>query len=122
MSVLDWGKVEEIREAWEGGETQSSLSVRFGVSLNTIGKIVKGQSWVNRAAVARVAGRGVVRRVEDPSDIMERMLALQAHVEARKAGAPVVSLLDGGDVESGAEGGLAKLGQIAKEMRDEGTL
>lgn len=76
MAVLDWFKVEEIREAWEGGATQSSLSVRFGVSLNTIGKIVKGQSWVRK-------GQVMVARREDPDAILQRLLAQQAKLEPR---------------------------------------
>ena len=89
MAVLDWSSVEEIRMRWEGGETQSSLCVEYGVSLNTISKIVKGQSWVRKPPVARVARRSVEER---PEDIMARMLALQARVDIERASPPISPL------------------------------
>lgn len=123
MGVLDWWKVEEMRERWEGGETQSSLSVRFGVSLNTVGKVVKGQSWT-RQPPARVAGRGQGRVMGDPEGILQRVLAVQAERERRLGEAVTVPLsrMDGGEGEGGDGSGLARLQQVGKEMKDEGTL
>lgn len=38
-------QVLEIRQAYSQGETQGSLCRRFGVSVGTIGRIVRGETW-----------------------------------------------------------------------------
>lgn len=122
MGTLDWGKVEEMRERWEGGETQSALSVRFGVSLNTVGKVVKGQSWRRGGEEGRLERLLEVQaRVEggEADEILARVLKVQEERERREV---PVGLLDGGEGDGGEGSGLAKLARTWKEMRDEGTL
>jgi transcriptional regulator with XRE-family HTH domain len=43
--VLEPGQVLEIRERYSQGETQGSLCRAFGVSIGTIGRIVRGETW-----------------------------------------------------------------------------
>lgn len=106
MPVLNWELVGEIKDKWEGGNTQSSLATEYGVSLNTISKIVKGQSWTRPQQGGRkVPGRGL----ENPEEILGRMLALQERVDGRRA-SPPTSLLDGGDCPDETGGaGMVKL-------------
>jgi len=122
---LDWERVEEIREAWEGGESQRSLCRRFGVSVVTIGSIVRGETWqgLNAAPPVKVLRPGRLKQMDDPDAILQRLLATQEQVNQRLTPKPAISLLDGGDLPDETGGsGLAKLGQTRQEMKDEGTL
>ena len=64
MSALNWMRVRELREAYAGGETQGSLSKRFGVSVITIGRIVRGESWQEKGG-----GGAVTRTARDDSQV-----------------------------------------------------
>lgn len=44
-SVLNWGAVREIRRRYAAGETQGELCRAFDVSVMTIGRIVRGETW-----------------------------------------------------------------------------
>ena len=115
---LDGWKVEEMREAYAKGESQSSLCRKYGVSIGTGGRVVRGESWQGGEA-ARERGLAIRPRVaEAPEEILARMLALQEMVSARSG---PTSLLDGGDAPT-EQGGMAKLLKTTQEMRDEGTL
>lgn len=52
---LDWAKVREMRALYAGGWTQGALCRDFGVSINTVGRIVRGETWLEN-------GRGAVDR------------------------------------------------------------
>ena len=88
------------------GETQGSLSRRFGVSVGQIGRIVRGESWQNS-----------FDRTPDLEQSAKRLLALQEAVLAADAPAPSIppSPLEGGDMPT-VEGGLAALQEKAREF------
>lgn len=44
-AVLTAEQVLEIRQRYSQGETQGSLCREFGVSVGTIGRIVRGETW-----------------------------------------------------------------------------
>lgn len=45
-------QVLEIRERYAAGESQGALARRFGLNINTVGKIVRRESWSWLAAGA----------------------------------------------------------------------
>lgn len=49
-SKLTLVDVAEIRSLYEGGATQGSLARMFNISVNQIGRIVRGESWHQPAA------------------------------------------------------------------------
>ena len=51
---LTFEQVQEIRRHYVDGATQNALCKHYGVSIGTIGRIVRGESWKAGAA----AGRG----------------------------------------------------------------
>ena len=128
MSALNWMKVRELREAYGGGETQGSLSKRFGVSVITIGRIVRGESWQEKGgggAVVRGAGGFVppVMTMEELDRSAQRMLELQKTL-GRKA---PLSPMEGGEYPGDGGGddqppsGLAKLAQVALVLKETGN-
>ena len=112
-------QVADMRLAYSQGATQGALCSRFGVSVGTVGRIVRGESWVETAAVRMPSPR-------EQEDMLQRLMATQAAVNAapelrgmaeefeagpRAAGrkAPP-SLLDGADAPSEGDGsGLSEL-------------
>lgn len=74
---LDWAAVRELRGAYERGETQGSLSKRFRVSVVTVGRIVRGESWQEEEV-----REGLV----PPPGLLERLLEVQSRVETEGAG------------------------------------
>lgn len=53
--------VRVIREEYEAGATQGSLAKYFGVSVGQIGRIVRGESWMEAGKVG-VATQAVIDR------------------------------------------------------------
>lgn len=98
-------QVGVIRERYAQGETQSTLSVEFRLSVGQIGRIVRGESWQESAFLTAKQG-------ETPQ---ERMMKLQVAVTASKA---PPSLLDGGDAadETGGAGISALVSEAAKAL------
>ena len=48
---LNWQDAREIREALRAGQTQGSQARKYGVALNTIGKIARGEAWIEKGRV-----------------------------------------------------------------------
>lgn len=46
FTVLDWDKVEDIRDLYISGCTQSRIAEKYGVDRATIGYVVRGDTWV----------------------------------------------------------------------------
>jgi len=66
-------QVADMRLAYSQGATQGQLCARFGVSVGTVGRIVRGESWIETAASAQ--------RMPSPrefEDSQQRLLATQA--------------------------------------------
>lgn len=40
-------QVREIRRRWTGGEKQTALAERFGITQSSISRIVRGQDWIH---------------------------------------------------------------------------
>lgn len=45
MAKLNPMLVQAIRDRYEAGDSQGKLARLYGVSINTIGRIVRGESW-----------------------------------------------------------------------------
>ena len=45
---LNWESVEKIRLYYKEGATQGELARHYQVSINTIGQIVRRESWRNK--------------------------------------------------------------------------
>jgi len=122
-------QVVEMRLAYSQGATQGALCTRFRVSVGTVGRIVRGESWVETAAERMPSPR-------EQEDMLQRLMATQAAVNAApelkgmaeefetvlKGAGPSVptravppSLLDGADAPSEAAGeGLSALEERAR--------
>jgi len=111
--------VQEMRELYGQGWTQSALCKRFGVTIGTVGRIVRGEAWMEEA------GSRMPTQAESDRTIA-RLLALQAQVteqgvEAVQNGAIVSrpippSPLDGGDTPSEAVGASEELQARARAL------
>ena len=109
---LDQLAVDEMREAYQDGESQGSLARRFGVSVGTVGRIVRGESWQGAAAAPARRGRAFTPPARD--FVVPEMPPPEYFM--KKAGAPPPSLLEGGDApdETGGQG-LSKLSTLRPE-------
>lgn len=110
-------QVAEIRRLYGEGYTQGSICRHFGVTIGTIGRIVRGESWAEAPMTRELTAL-------EHKGIQQRMLALQEQINREKAfeaehalgerASPPPSPLDGGDAPTEATGeGLVKLEEIA---------
>lgn len=49
FSILTWEKVREIRKLWSGRKSTAILAMRFGVSKDNIRRIIRLDTWKERA-------------------------------------------------------------------------
>lgn len=109
---LDQLAVDEMREAYQDGESQGALARRFGVSVGTVGRIVRGESWQGAAAAPARRGRAFVPPRQEI--VVPEMPPPEYFM--KKADAPPPSLLDGGDTPDETGGsGLSKLSTTVPE-------
>lgn len=80
---LDWQKAREIRDALAQGETQGSQARKYGVAVNTIGKIARGEAWIDGPPRVRETSFPDNRSIPDSpginqaaQDSLTRLLAL----------------------------------------------
>ena len=46
VATLDWGKVDQIRSRYaEGGITQKQLGIEYGVTRQTIDRVLNNRTW-----------------------------------------------------------------------------
>lgn len=106
-------QVQDIREHYANGATQGSLCRYYGVTIGTIGRIVRGETWTGGAAV----GKGTQADIDASLARLQALTGagsiaeIQGAVERGRALPP--SLLDGGDVASEGEG-LSELQRRAR--------
>lgn len=125
-------QVIEIREryATERGLSQPMLAREFGVSVNTIAKVVNGTSWAHllhgaEPQVFRPPLTGRAPPTPDEQTLKDRMLKKLDEVEQtkneRRAAAPSLysdpSPTEAEDRAAG-QGGLGKLEQVLKKLPD----
>lgn len=108
---LGYGMVQDIRTRYAGGATQGSLARAYGISVGQIGRIVRGESWMD----AEGPVEGPEKAVPD-ADYFERLakkaFAIQEEVVAERA-----------DTAQEPDGsGLARLHKEAQVMKDNGLL
>ena len=85
---LDWGVVREIRAMYAGGMSQGAIGRELGVPTQTIGRIVRGDSWIENPRAGGVA-KGQVRPPltgEELHAAALRTMAVQAEVDAARQG------------------------------------
>lgn len=121
MAKLNWQIVREMREAFAQGATQGSLCRKYGVSINTVARIVRGEAWIDKEA------KPILRWTDPPTPEMtadeiaasaERMLKLQQSVKQEQI-LPKLTLEEIMRREAEKEestGALEKLNETAKEM------
>ena len=100
-------KVMLMRSAYAGGATQSELSLRYGLSIGQIGRIVRGESWqqlptvetdneiADRLARESLAEKGQGNPLTPEQDAearraVESALALQNQLAAERAATPAL--------------------------------
>lgn len=112
---LDSKKVEEIRCAYDEGETQGSIARRYGMSAVQIGRIVRGESWNASAKVHAQRTAPLPNTERHEEEVLDNLLNLQVATDALQA--PPPSPLDGGDIldETGGEG-LKSVMEKAREF------
>jgi hypothetical protein len=97
-------QVVEIRRQYDEGATQASLGIAFGISTVQIGRIVRGESWVDNQAPRQGSVQANIAQQpgESFADRITRLYA-EKHKEVKT---PPPSLLDGGDApdETGGAG------------------
>ena len=142
---LTFEQVQEIRQHLVEGATQSALCKYYGVSIGTIGRIARGESWKAGAA----AGRGSQAEIDASQRKLFGLLGINAIEElagrptetykppetkpelpllsaragaygaehAEQAHVSPPSLLDGGDAAASTDGtGLEKLKEKAGDL------
>lgn len=82
-------EVQQIRKAYEAGETQGSLARAYGMSVGQIGRIVRGESWSGGPAPEGVSAAELEAAAQ-------RLLLLQQSIK-KPAGPVPASPLDGGN-------------------------
>lgn len=69
--------VREMRERYGSGWTQGRLCKHYGVTIGTVGRIVRGESWQDGA------GERMPTQAESEGTL-RRLLAVQAEADARR--------------------------------------
>lgn len=64
---LKLGELNEIRLRYLGGETQGALARDFGVSVGTIGRAVRGETWREHTLLEVTEGAKEVRQERAPA-------------------------------------------------------
>lgn len=94
-SKLTLADVAEIRRLYGEGYTQSSIGQHFRVAVGTIGRIVRGESWLEGAGTRELSPlehEGIQKRVIAQQEQMLREKAFEAetrHNPAERASPPV---------------------------------
>ena len=116
---LSLSQVQDIREAYAQGATQSALCRHYGVTVGTIGRIVRGETWVGQAR----PGEGTQAEIDESMARFAKMIGAETLADIPAAAErsheeflrrPPPSPLDGGDAPAEASGsGLSALQQRA---------
>ena len=117
---LDWTTVTEMRENYASGMSQGMLSRKYGVSVGTVGRIMRNESWQREGASLRLPGSAYSPpKPVTPENYTELLMrhAKPAVEEMLQEISPPPSLLDGGDAPDETAGtGISALQQRAKEL------
>lgn len=135
---LTLDQVGTIRRAYDAGATQGELARHFGVTIGTIGRVVRGETWVGQAR----PGEGTQAEIDESKARLARMLGLKGAEELGRVEIPREALakaeppkrpsfdeiwgahtqraamppspLDGGDAPSEGDGtGLQRVQEVA---------
>lgn len=85
--------VQTIRVEYAAGASQSTLARRYQLSINTIGRIVRGETWQDLPDQPQAAGTPAEQAAlkAEAADSLKRLLAIQSNPapEAHSASAPL---------------------------------